>query len=76
MTTCCLLCLLSATGRTEPITLTLNDDEQRALYNMIDAATKMQGATGARTAVYFMNKMDEAHRKTEAPKPDANPTGK
>lgn len=57
--------LLASPACAKDITITLNDDEQRGLIQMIDAAVKSVGLQGAESAVYM-------HRKIMAAQADAN----
>jgi hypothetical protein len=54
----------------------LTDDEQSALVQILDAATKAQGISIATNTVYFLNKIKSAptvvpHVDAPAPKPKA-----
>lgn len=66
---CCLL-LFASPAFAKDITLTLNDDEQRGMIGMLDAAVKATGLQGAETGLYFQKKIIEAQR---APAPAGAP---
>lgn len=59
------LILLASPVSAKDITLTLNDEEQRGLIQIIDAAVKSVGLQGAEAGVYM-------HRKIIAAQADAN----
>lgn len=68
--------LLVSPASAKDITLTLNDDEQRGLIQMIDAAVKSVGLQGAEAGVYMHRKIIEAQKaphSASAPEPPAAP---
>lgn len=68
--------LLASPAVAKDITLTLNDDEQRGLIQIIDAAVKSVGLQGAEAAVYLhrkiMSAQADANRPVPAPPPAAD----
>ena len=67
-----LTCLFSTTAHAADRALVLTDEEQSALVNVLDAATKAQGLSVAQTTLYFLNKIRSAPTvvpHVDAPKP-------
>lgn len=50
------------------ITLTLDQNEQNILVQLLDIATKASGLNGAEASIYFVNKIKQAQPK-ETPTP-------
>lgn len=71
---CLLVALAPATAAAKDITLSLNDDEQRALVQLLDTANRAGGIQNAEAVVHFVRKISEAQRATvpppKAPKAD------
>lgn len=67
------LLALTATAHATDRALILNDDEQAALRQILDAATRAQGIQIAPVTVYLLNKLNSApavvEHKDEPPKP-------
>ncbi len=49
------------------VTLTFNDEEQRALIQVLDAATKANGLEQAKVTLYFLNKLQAPPHAAPAP---------
>lgn len=63
--------LLVTPASAKDITLTLNDDEQRGLIQIIDAAVKSVGLQGAEAGVYLHRKITAAQAEANQPPPPA-----
>lgn len=48
------------------ITITLDSNEQNALVQLLDIATKASGLNGAEASLYFVNKIKQAQPKQDA----------
>ena len=70
--TVALMLLIFSAARAVPVTITLTDEEQRALYQILDAATKAGGLEQAKVTLYFLNKLTGASApQAAAPAPAA-----
>ena len=49
------------------ITITLDDGEQNAFHQLLDAAVKHSGIGAAQAAAYFITKLDAARNATATP---------
>jgi hypothetical protein len=74
---CVAMLVMSAPARSADKALILNDQEQAALRNVLDIATKAEGLKIAPATVYLMNKLDAAgvvtERKDPTPEPKKDP---
>lgn len=63
--------LASVPGAAKDVTVTFNDAEQKALFEIFDAAVKAQGMQVAGNAQYLWAKLVAAASAAEAKKPEA-----
>lgn len=71
--TAALLVMFAGCGaQARDITITLSDDEQKALVQILDLATKAGGLPTAQATMYFARKIEDA-AKQPAPAPAPTP---
>lgn len=63
------LLLIAQAAQAKEITITLSEDEQRALTQILDVYVKQSGLSGAQVALYFVNKLKVAADPTPPPEP-------
>jgi hypothetical protein len=49
--------VLASPAAARDVTLTFNDEEQKALIQVLDAATRANGIEQAKVTLYFLNKL-------------------
>lgn len=68
------MAIVATSAAAKDITVTLNDEEQRVLLQILDAATKAQGLQVAQATVFFVKKLDDAAKAADAvPLPPPKP---
>jgi hypothetical protein len=60
---------LVAPASAKDISITLNDEEQKALVQILDTATKAGGLQVAQATVWFAKKLDDAAKAVPQPPP-------